>query len=543
MSPDIFRDFLQLQTHLQTLTTLRDAFIAGPATDSKEAAALALVPMVWDGALQGKEHIELLAISNELKRYAIFKVFPSAYGVVEIAIDRLTERFCDLILAACLRNLVDWLESTLGGGQYALGAELSEAELKILGHSHWVVGPPTQFVGKRLEASESAPSTAETSLYLDLNELPDDGQEILTAGPSISPLEIGYTESAVRSGWNRKHSDFITRFEKEVSSFLGVRHAMATSSCTGALHLSLLAARIGPGDEVLVPDITWVATGSVVRYVGATPVFVDVDPLSWTINVESMRDSISPRTKAIIPVHLYGVPAQMAEIMAMAEDYGLAVIEDAAPALGAKSGNQPTGTLGDMGCFSFQGAKMLVTGEGGMLVTNDEELFSRAKKLQEHGRRQGTFWIEEVGYKYKMANLQAALGLGQVARVLNQIERKREINSWYRGYLRDIPEISFHTAGSGAFSVDWMSSIKLEGKFSFDRDRLIEHLKTVGVDSRPVFPQMSQFSIWNLEREFHNPVARDIAASAINLPSGVNLKKQTVRRVAGEIQKFFLSQK
>ena len=213
---------------------------------------------------------------------------------------------------------------------------------------------------------------------------------ILTAGPSISPMEVAYVEKATRIGWNQSHSDYIQDFEKSFAEYLGVKYALATSSCTGALHLAFNALGIGKGDEVIVPEITWVATASAVKYTGATPVFCEIDKKSWTIETSAIEKLITSKTKAISPVHLYGYPANMEIIMSIAKKYNLFVVEDAAPAIGAKVGEKFAGSFGDINCFSFQGAKMLVTGEGGMLVTNNEDLYHKARQDQEHGRKPGT---------------------------------------------------------------------------------------------------------------------------------------------------------
>jgi perosamine synthetase len=372
----------------------------------------------------------------------------------------------------------------------------------------------------------------------DLETLPDEDQMVLTAGPSIGPLEIAYSEQAVRAGWNSQHSTFLATFESEFADFVGAKFALATSSCTGALHLSLLAAGVGPGDEVIVPDLTWVATGSAVEYVGAIPVFVDVDKDSWTISPAAVRAAISPQTKAIIPVHLYGVPSEMGEIGRISEEFGLALIEDAAPAIGATWDGQNVGTFGDFGCFSFQGAKMLVTGEGGMLVTNSKSLFDKAKKLQEHGRRPGTFWIESLGYKYKMSNVQAAIGLGQIRRVNNQIERKNRVNEWYRAGLANVSGVKFQTAKTESRSIDWMTSIELTGAIAERRDELMKFLGERGVDTRPVFPQMSSFGFWAGPPQTGNVVSERIAARSMNLPSSVNLRKNTIHRICEAIGSF-----
>jgi perosamine synthetase len=310
---------------------------------------------------------------------------------------------------------------------------------------------------------------------------------------------------------------------------------MATSSCTGALHLALLALGIGPGDEVLVPEVTWVASASAVRYVGAKPVFVDVDPVTWTIDPIAISKQINSRTRAIIPVHLYGYAASMALIIEIANQFSLFVVEDAAPAIGTLFDNKSVGTFGDFGCFSFQGAKLLVTGEGGMLVSNNDELFAKAKKLQDHGRKPGTFWIEELGYKYKMNNLTAAFGLAQLERAHNQIERKRRLNAWYREGLEDLACIRFQEEAVNTRSICWMTSFVLNEESRLSRDQLIVELKGRGIDSRPVFPAISQYPIWGYSPEVQM-VSKHIGDNGINLPSGVSLNKSSVNHVIDSIR-------
>jgi len=354
---------------------------------------------------------------------------------------------------------------------------------------------------------------------------------ILTAGPSIGLQERAYTAAAAKSGWNSNHSDFLLKFESQFSEYVGSNFAMATSSCTGALHLSLLALGIGPGDEVIVPEITWVATASAVRYVGATPVFCDVDSATWTMSPESVRSLITTKTKAIMPVHLYGFAADMASLRDIAMEFGLRIVEDAAPAIGTTFESKAAGTFGDFGCYSFQGAKMLVTGEGGMLVTDNEELFARAKKIQDHGRRPGTFWIDELGYKYKMSNLTAALGLAQLHRSEQQISRKTRIREWYEDELSGIQGLSFQEPLQGSRSIHWMTSITVPAWVSISRDEVISKLREAGVDSRPVFPAISQYEFWP-SRQVAAPIAKSIGDRSINLPSGVNLSRSSVSKIA-----------
>jgi len=357
--------------------------------------------------------------------------------------------------------------------------------------------------------------------------------QILTAGPSISSREIVYVNKAVSLGWNLNHSKYIKLFEEKFAQSVGSKYAMTTSSCTGALHLSLLSLGIGPGDEVIVPDITWVATASAVAYVGAKPVFADVDPVSWNITVESIQKVLTNKTKAIIPVHLYGFGAPMPEIVSFAKLNNLFIVEDAAPAIGTEIDGRFAGTFGQFGCYSFQGAKLLVTGEGGMLVSNDEDLMKKAWKIQDHGRKPGTFWIEELGYKYKMNNITAALGLAQIERVDVQIEKKREINNLYKELLSGSDQLSFQEELVKTKSICWMTSIQFTKTSGLDINFLAKYLGENGVDTRPVFPTIHSYPMWKVDIE--NPVASYISSNSINLPSGVALTHESVVKISNLI--------
>ena len=360
-------------------------------------------------------------------------------------------------------------------------------------------------------------------------------EPILTAGPSIGGREAWYVLDAVRSGWNQKWSGYIEAFEKGFAAYLGAAHALTTSCCTGALHIALLALDIGPGDEVIVPDLTWVATANAVVYVGATPVFADIEADTWCLDPASFEALITPRTRAVIVVHLYGHPAPMDRIMDIARRHNLRVIEDAAPAIGAEVRGQKVGTFGDFAAFSFQGAKLLVTGEGGMLVTNNHDLYQKAHTIWDQGRRPGTFWIEKTGYKYKMANIQAALGLAQLERVSELIEAKRRIFRWYAEGLDGVCGIHLNREAAWARSIYWMSSIFLDDTAPVSRDEMRSQLHRRNVDTRPVFPAISQYLIWPVQQAAQ-PMAKRVGDGAINLPSGVCLRRQHVDYVCQMIR-------
>ena len=360
---------------------------------------------------------------------------------------------------------------------------------------------------------------------------------ILTAGPMVSHYENIYTFDAVNYGWNNEWSKYIDKFETEFSRYVESKFAIATSSCTGALQLSLLSCGIGTGDEVIVPELTWVATASAVAYTGATPIFADVDINTWCIDSSKLDNLITKNTKAIIPVHLYGNPANMDEIMKFASKYNLRVIEDAAPAIGATYKDKKVGSFGDFGCFSFQGAKLLVTGEGGMVVTNDENLFGKFKKIWDHGRVPGTFWIDELGYKYKMSNLQAAFGLGQLENIETMIESKRRNYERYRKNFSGIENININVAGKNTQSIYWMTSILLNSETGIQRDKIMEYLRHKNIDTRPVFPSISQYPIWGKKYK-ENKVAKLIGENGVNLPSGVNLTFDEIDYISDTVISF-----
>jgi perosamine synthetase len=361
---------------------------------------------------------------------------------------------------------------------------------------------------------------------------------IRTAGPSITQREIDYVTDAVKNGWNANWNGYLGRFEKAMSDYLGIRHAMTTSSCTGALHLAVASLGIGSGDEVIVPDLSWVATASAVAYTGATPVMCDIVEGSWCIDPVAAAELITPRTKAIMPVHLYGHPADMPAVVQLAKKHGLKVIEDAAPAVGAAVSGRKVGTWGDCSAFSFQGAKMLVTGEGGMLVTNNDEVFERARVIGDHGRHPTIpLWAVEVGFKYKMSNMQAAMGLAQLERIDELIERKRYINARYRANLAGVNSFAVTDELPGCHSIHWMTSIEVFGMDDQQRSASMLALRKLRVDTRPVFKPMSSMPMFHQRAE--NPVARRIGGSAINLPCAHDLTDGDIDYVSETVMRLF----
>ncbi len=359
---------------------------------------------------------------------------------------------------------------------------------------------------------------------------------ILTAGPSISALETYYAYDAAKTGWNNKWSFYIKKFEHEFAQYVGTQYAISTSSCTGALHLALLALGVGPGDEVIVPDITWVATANAIAYTGATPIFADIKKDTWCMDPESVKKLITAKTKAIMPVHLYGHATDMVEIMKIANEHKLFVVEDAAPAIGATVQGRKVGSFGDFAAFSFQGAKLTVTGEGGMLVTNNKELYNKVYSLWDQGRDLSkTFWINETGWKYKMSNVQAAIGLGQLQRVEELIYAKRRIFSWYHDRLKDVKNVRLCCEPENTRSIYWMSSLQVLPESKLTRDQLRDELKKRNIDTRPVFPAISQYPIWKKPQATQS-VSKEIGDTAINLPSGVCLKEDQIDYICRAIR-------
>ncbi len=323
---------------------------------------------------------------------------------------------------------------------------------------------------------------------------------ILTAGPSITEKEISYVTDAVTNGWNDEWNKYILKLEENFAKYIGVKHAIPTTSCTGAMHLSLKGLGIKPGDEVIVPETTWIATAAVVTYVGAKPIFVDIEKDTWCINPDSVKKAITSKTRAIMPVHLYGGMARMDEIMTIAQENNLNIIEDAAPSLGANFKGKKSGSFGLASAFSFQGAKIMVTGEGGIFVTDDTEFFEKVSKIADQGRSYTkALWNDSIGLKYKMSNLQAALGLAQLERLEELVDKKRQIFTWYKERLENIDGLSMNVELPKSRNTFWMTTIVMEKDFGITRDEFIQKLKDWNIDSRPVFYPLSHMPMFETQ--------------------------------------------
>jgi perosamine synthetase len=346
------------------------------------------------------------------------------------------------------------------------------------------------------------------------------------AEPDLGPLEEQYLLEAFRSGWISSMGAFAGRFEEAFAAFCGTRHAVSVSNGTVALHLALVAAGVGPGDEVIVPSLTFVATAAAVVHAGAAPVFVDSEPDIGTMDARAVERAVTPRTKAIIPVHLYGHPADMDPILALAKDRRLTVIEDAAEAHGATYKGCTVGSLGHLATFSFYGNKILTTGEGGMVVTSDTALAQRLRLLKDHAMdSERRYWHPKVGYNYRMTNLQAALGCAQLERFEELCRRRQRVLDLYRDAFVDRPAIRFNPSRGWATPVPWLvCAIMPDGCSREDRDLLIANLRQAGIDSRPYFHLLSDMPPYIRFRQISAegdglPIAESLSARGLNLPS------------------------
>ena len=523
---------------LKDTASLEDLFTKGVALDSAAGIALPLTILQSDdpaladtlrdwqdealvasaGADLAQEWIHLSLDDTTRLAYLLLNKYGHRVGILEFAADvtkagSLTVSFLagvdTALIGEALRALCLWAKNSLGANEISIQSTAT-----------------SQNRGELFAQAGFVATDARLTFAPDHDQ--PGNKMILTAGPSISAREANYAYRAAKYGWNTQWSGYLNAFERSFSAYVGAQYCLATSSCTGALHIALTALGIGPGDEVIVPDVTWVASANAVRYVGAKPVFADIEEDSWCLDPVSFDRAITPRTKAVIPVHLYGHPARMDKIVAIARQRGLFVVEDAAPAIGAEWQGKRTGSFGDFACFSFQGAKLLVTGEGGALVTNDSRLHEKAMKIWDQGRDPAkTFWIDAHGLKYKMSNIQAALGLAQLERCDEQIEMKRRIFEWYNQGLQECPYLTLQREVAEARSIYWMSNCRVASSAPIAREELRAAMKARNVDTRPVFPAISQYPIWGYTVQ-PQPVARQVGEQGINLPSGVSLSEAQV---------------
>ena len=354
--------------------------------------------------------------------------------------------------------------------------------------------------------------------------------------PSITELEVRYATDAAANGWGEKCYEYINRFEAAFKAHLGVKYAIATSSCTGALHMGMAALGIGPGDEVIMADTNWVATAAPIVHLGAKPVFVDILPDSWCLDPALVEQAITPRTKAIVAVHLYGNLCDMDQLLAIGAKHGIPVIEDAAEAIGSIYHGKRAGSMGKFGTFSFHGSKTLTTGEGGMFVTNDPALYEHVLTLSNHGRARGQtkqFWPDMVGFKYKMSNIQAAIGCAQLERISELVGRKREIFQYYSEHLGNLLGLKMNPEKPGTINGYWMPTVVFAPESGVTGERLLEVFKAENIDGRVFFHPLSSLPMF--QPKLTNRDSYTISTHSINLPSYHDLGLSEMNRVLNVI--------
>lgn len=350
--------------------------------------------------------------------------------------------------------------------------------------------------------------------------------------PSITDLEVCYATDAAANGWGARCYEYINRFEEAFKAHLDVQYAIATSSCTGALHMGMAALGVGPGDEVILADTNWIATAAPIVHLGATPVFVDILPDSWCLDPALVEQAITPRTKAIVAVHLYGNLCEMDRLLAIGEAHGIPVIEDAAEAIGSIYHGKRAGSMGIFGAFSFHGTKTLTTGEGGMFVTNDANLYEHVLTLSNHGRARNQskqFWPDMVGFKYKMSNIQAAIGCAQMERVDALVTRKREILALYKHSIEGFSGVAMNPEPNGTQNGAWMPTGVFEPFTGITGEDLREAFASENIDARVFFWPLS--SLPPFKSQTQNRYAWSLPERAINLPSFHDITTEEVSRV------------
>lgn len=353
--------------------------------------------------------------------------------------------------------------------------------------------------------------------------------------PALEGNERRYVEECLDSTWISSKGRFLEDFERSFAAYTGNRHAAAVCNGTVALHVALVALDIGRGDEVIVPTLTYIASVNAIAHAGAAPVFVDSLPDTWQMDPDDVRRRITPRTRAIMAVHLYGHPCDMDAIMAIAREHRLLVIEDCAEAFGARYGGRHVGTFGDAATYSFFGNKTITTGEGGMVVTDDDAIHERVVHLKGQGlARDREYWHDVIGYNYRMTNVCAAIGLAQLERADELLARKRDIAAWYAESLRTAAVTLQGTAGDVTHA-HWMCSLLVDT--AAQRDPLRAELLGGGVETRPTFHPAHTMPMY-AGGDARHPVAEDIAARGINLPSWPGLTRPQVGGICDTIRAF-----
>lgn len=359
--------------------------------------------------------------------------------------------------------------------------------------------------------------------------------------PQVGAEEIEAVVAALEAGEiSGSFGESIPAFERAVAEQCGVRHGIAVTSGTTALHMAVSALGLEPGDEVLVSATTNIATALAVHHNGLVTVPVDSESDTWNLDLTLIDDLVTDRTRAIIPVHVYGHPVDMTELMVIAGRHGLSVIEDCAESQGAACRGQMTGSFGDMGCLSFYANKVVTTGEGGMVVTNSDQVADRLRLLRNLAFTTPRFRHEIPAFNFRMTGYQAAMGIAQMRKIESIVERKRWIADVYRRYLEDIPGVQLPVEKEWARNVYWMFAIVIHSEFGLSRDELALHLRTSGIDTRTFFCPLDQQPFLRAEssaRGVHCPVSNDLWQTGMYLPSSLSLDESTIEKIAGEIKR------
>ncbi len=350
---------------------------------------------------------------------------------------------------------------------------------------------------------------------------------IPVAAPDLGGRETEYVLECLKTTWISSAGRFISEFERAFAEFCGVKHAVATNNGTTALHLALVALDLKPGDEVIVPSLTYIASANAVRYCNGRPVFIDNDLETFNMDTAEIAAKITPRTRGIMPVHLYGHPVDLDPILEIAERHGLFVIEDAAEAMGAKYRGHRIGGAGNCATFSFFGNKIITTGEGGMVTTNDDQLAARLRLFRGQGSDpQRRYWFPVIGYNYRMTNIAAAIGLAQIERIDFHMRSRTWVAQQYRkrlGPLRNL--IALPQTKPWAEHAFWMYTIRLLDSVEKQRDQVMQELDVMGIETRPVFYPMHVMPPYQ-EPPGSYPRAELCGARGINLPTHANLTEQ-----------------
>jgi len=357
--------------------------------------------------------------------------------------------------------------------------------------------------------------------------------------------EEKYVLDGVRSTWVSSLGKYIDRFEDDFASFLGAKHAVSVSNGTCALLLALKALDVGPGDEVVVPSFTFAATVNAVMHAGATPVLIDCMPDHWNVDPAEFEKAITPSTKAVIPVHLYGHPCDMKSIMRIAKKHKIFVIEDAAEAHGAECEGKKVGAIGHIGCFSFYGNKVITTGEGGLCVTNNSLLDKRMRKLRDHGMsKKRRYWHEEVGFNFRLTNLNAAIGVAQLEQIGEKLARRLELANLYNTGIRTIPGLRIYSKSLHGKKIDWLYCVFVGDNFPLKRDPLIVKLKKYNIDARPTFYPAHLMPPYRQIRKIGNlGNSVNFGLSGINLPLFPSLLDEDVEYIVASLREIYIQAK